>query len=253
MSDDLHDGEKPVEPILSQTFEGMPVTGFQGVLPMVTLDMPEGYPLGTHLRFEVEVRVANVRYEEGKGRHKADFTRRHVLVTEGVELKAAFIPSELDTATYGTATAAADLVEDEEEAEQVPQDLPLDPAFAGGDEVEVPGAVESLDEQITRMAEEEAQRFAEADEEERARLASARSMTTDEMRSWVSSIIGSDGKLRDVNTGLNVRLDANGMAHLSGTIASNAAVIGIERDPVSPNEFRGERIRGMWLDEPVEF
>ena len=48
---DLHEGEKPVEPILSQNFEGMVITKMEGVLPMVTLEMPEGYPVGTHLRF----------------------------------------------------------------------------------------------------------------------------------------------------------------------------------------------------------
>lgn len=168
---DLHEGEKPVEPILAQTFEGSVVTKMEGVLPMVTLDMPEGYPVGTHLRFEIEVRVANVRFEEGKGRHAADFSRKHVLVTEGVQLTAAFIPSELDSATIGSAAGAADLVEDEEEPEQIEQfeELPLDPAFQTP--VETPGTVETLDEQISRMAEEEAAAYASADEEERKAIA----------------------------------------------------------------------------------
>lgn len=198
---DLHEGEKPVEPILAQTFEGNVVTKMEGVLPMVTLEMPEGYPTGTHLRFEVEVRVANVRFEEGKGRHAADFSRKHVLVTEGIQLTAAFIPSELDTATEGSASSAADLVQDDE-AEQVEQ-LPLDPAFQDA-EVEVPGVVETLDQQITRLAEEEAARFAEADELERLSMAKDKGLSLDRLTEMFNlygdQIRATNGALRDLRT-----------------------------------------------------
>jgi hypothetical protein len=179
---DLHEGEKPVEPILAQTFEGMAITKMEGVLPMVTLEMPEGYPVGTHLRFEVEVRVANVRFEEGKGRHAADFSRKHVLVTEGVQLTAAFLPSELDSAVVGTAAGVANLVEDEDEQpEQIAEfeELPLDPAFQTA--VETPGTVETLDEQISRMAEEQAAEFAVADEEKRLAMASDFGVSIEEL------------------------------------------------------------------------
>jgi len=173
VNDELHEGEKPVEPILAQTFEGNVVTKMEAVIPMVTLDMPEGYPVGTHLRFEVEVRVGNVRFEEGKGRHKAEYSRKHVLSTESVQLTAAFLPSELDTATYGTAAGVADLVEDEDGPEQIEEfaELPLDPAFQDAEVDPAGDVVETLDEQISRLAEEEAAAFAVADEAGRQSMA----------------------------------------------------------------------------------
>lgn len=121
--------EKAVEPLPPMSFEGIPVTGMEGVLPSITLDMPEGYPLGTHLRFEVEVRIANVRYEEGKGRKRSDFIRRHVFATEGVTLAAAFVPGEAASAPVGSAAGSAGLLEDEElaevqEAVQTPVSVP---------------------------------------------------------------------------------------------------------------------------------
>lgn len=109
--------EKPVEPIQQMSFEGIPVTGTEGMISSMTLDMEAGYPIGTHLRLEVEVRVANVRYEEGKGRRKGDFIRRHVFATEAVTLTSAFLPSEESSAPTGNLGGSEGLVEPELDAE----------------------------------------------------------------------------------------------------------------------------------------
>lgn len=117
--------EKVAEPIATLSFEGIPVTGIEGTLPSVQLDMPEGYPVGTHLRFEVEVRIANVHHDEGKGRKRADFIRRHVFAVEEVTLKAAFIPGEAASAPLGNLAGSEHLTEPEEpEAlQEAPQTL----------------------------------------------------------------------------------------------------------------------------------
>lgn len=114
---DVRSDERAVEPLVALSFEGMPVTGMEGVLSSVSLTMPDGYPIGTHIRFEVEVRVANVRYEEGKGRHKGDFVRRHMFATEGVTLLAAFVPADQVEGSLG---GSQSLVEDEDEPFQTP-------------------------------------------------------------------------------------------------------------------------------------
>lgn len=114
MDERLNAGEKPVEPVAALSFEGIAVTGVEGVLPSVRLEMPEGYPIGTHLRFEVEVRVANVRYEEGTGRKKGDFIRKQVFAAEGVTLTGAFLPGEEASAPVGSAAGSEGLLEPEE-------------------------------------------------------------------------------------------------------------------------------------------
>lgn len=230
MNDELHEGEKPVEPILAQTFEGNVVTKMEAVIPMVTLDMPEGYPVGTHLRFEVEVRVGNVRFEEGKGRHKAEYSRKHVLSTESVQLTAAFLPSELDTATYGTAAGVADLVEDDE-PEQVEEfaELPLDPAFQDA-EVEPAGVVETLDEQISRLAQEEAAAFAAADEAERLRMAEKKGLDVNEMARIIREFGQSAASIQAPSWGFSGIPSAGGQVSVltSGVISgANGSLINV--------------------------
>lgn len=112
--------EVPVEPVTTLSFEGIPVTGVEGVIPSIPLEMPDGYPIGTHLRFEVEVRVANVRYEEGKGRKKGDFIRKHIFATEAVTLTGAFVPGEQATAPSGSVAGSEGLLEPEDVSSVAP-------------------------------------------------------------------------------------------------------------------------------------
>lgn len=79
-----------VHPIPVAEFEGEFVRAMEGKLPAITLDMPEGYPRGTHLKMEVEMRVRNVSYLEDR---RGDLTRQHTFALEEVKLVAAFDPA----------------------------------------------------------------------------------------------------------------------------------------------------------------
>lgn len=106
--------ERPAEPMAPEKaffFEGSPVHNIEGKLPAITLEMPEGYARGTHLKMMVEVRVRNVRYEEDR---KGDLTRQHVFALEEVTLVGAFSPEELDPGVGGSASGAAVRAEDAE-------------------------------------------------------------------------------------------------------------------------------------------
>lgn len=85
-------------------FEGEFVRSFEGKLPALTLDMPEGYVRGTHLKLELEVRVRNVHYDEmGKER---DLTRMHQFALEEVRLTDAFDPAHRPDNVGGNLAAA---------------------------------------------------------------------------------------------------------------------------------------------------
>lgn len=112
--------EVAVEPMAYAIFEGNVVTAMEGVMPLVNMEMIEGYKLGAHLRFEIEARVANVRYEEGKGKRRGDFIRRHMLAAEGITILSAFIPGEAETAVIGNLGDSSTLVEDEIEEQVEP-------------------------------------------------------------------------------------------------------------------------------------
>lgn len=116
--------EVAVEPMVYAMFEDNIVTAMEGVLPLVTMEMMEGYKLGTHIRFEFETRVANIRYEEGKGKKRGDFIRRHMLTAESVTFLGAFLPGEADTAATGTLADSSSLVEDEEPEFEEPFEEP---------------------------------------------------------------------------------------------------------------------------------
>lgn len=100
---------KPAEPILIDKFENDFVRDFEGKLPAITMAMPEGYARGTHLKMMVEVRIRNVRYEEGKNK---ELTRQHTFALENIELVGAYHPDELDPGVGGTAAASAIPYED---------------------------------------------------------------------------------------------------------------------------------------------
>lgn len=84
---------EPATPIPVLEFEGEYVRAMEGKLPLITLEMPEGYARGTHLKLDVEVRVRNVRYEEiARGENKGDLVRQHIFALEEVRLVEAFDP-----------------------------------------------------------------------------------------------------------------------------------------------------------------
>lgn len=105
--DERPDTQDPAMPVAQAAFfEGERVTEMEGKLPSITLEMPEGYPRGTHLRMMVEVRVRNVRYEEiTKGPHKGDLVRQHVFALEEVQLVSAFGPEQVRDDVGGSASA----------------------------------------------------------------------------------------------------------------------------------------------------
>lgn len=101
MSDDP-DTRPNAQPIFE--FEGEYVRQMEGKLPQLTLDMPEGYPRGTHLMLGVEVRVRNVRMEEDR---KGDLTRQHIFALEEIKLLEAFDPAQRPTNVGGSSASDA--------------------------------------------------------------------------------------------------------------------------------------------------
>ena len=79
-------------------FEGDAVVDMEGRLPAITMEMPEGYARGTHLRLDIEVRVKNARYEENR---KGDLVRQHVFALESVQLVSSSRQRTLWTALAG--------------------------------------------------------------------------------------------------------------------------------------------------------
>lgn len=91
-------------------FEGEFVRSFEGRLPAIQLDMPEGYRRGTHLKLEVEVRVRNIGYDEQKSRSKdipGDLSRIHTFALEEVKLVDAFDPANRPTNVGGNSAGDA--------------------------------------------------------------------------------------------------------------------------------------------------
>jgi len=86
----MPDSDGQLKPIPVAEFEGAFVRAFEAKLPAITLDMPEGYLRGTHLRIDVEVRVRDVGYNEDK---RGDLTRQHTLALEEIRLADAFDPA----------------------------------------------------------------------------------------------------------------------------------------------------------------
>lgn len=96
------DGSQNSPAIPVAEFEGELVRSFEGRLPALTLDMPEGYVRGTHLKLELEVRVRNVHYDEDK---EKDLTRMHQFALEEVRLTDAFDPASRPNNVGGNLTA----------------------------------------------------------------------------------------------------------------------------------------------------
>lgn len=90
-------------------FEGEFIRSFEGKLPALTLDMPEGYRRGTHLKLEVEVRIRNVDFIEGKSRNgeRGDLSRNHVFALEEIRLADAWDPATRPSNVGGNVAGSA--------------------------------------------------------------------------------------------------------------------------------------------------
>lgn len=97
------ESSREVVPLTEVEFEGEFVTKMEGKLPQLMLHMNGGYPRGTHLRLEVEVRVKGVVYHETK----ADFVRQHSLVVESIALRSAYDPATAADTVGGSASGQA--------------------------------------------------------------------------------------------------------------------------------------------------
>lgn len=90
--------------------DGEYIQSFLGKLPAITLDMPVGYRRGTHLKFEVEVRVRGILDDEDR---KGNLHRTHTFALEEVKLIGAYTAEQLDPGVGGSAAVGAEDDEDE--------------------------------------------------------------------------------------------------------------------------------------------
>lgn len=79
----------PTVPVM--VFEGAVVSKHEGRIPALTLDMADGYPRGSTLTLQIEVRVRGVRMDEDK---HGDLTRHHVFALEEVALISSKTPTQ---------------------------------------------------------------------------------------------------------------------------------------------------------------
>lgn len=111
LPDVVHQTPSAVE-VPVATHEGEYIQTFIGKVPAITLEMPVGYMRGTHLKFEVEVRVRGVSYDEDR---KGNLFAEHKLALEEVKLIGAYTAEQLDPGTGGSASVAAAGEDDEDE------------------------------------------------------------------------------------------------------------------------------------------
>jgi hypothetical protein len=104
----MSEDEQAAEAIPVAQFEGEFVREMEGKLPAITLAMAEGYPRGTIIRMQIEVRVRNIHYDEIKTKeHRGELIRQHLFALESAQLVAAFSPEEDHTGAGGGASATA--------------------------------------------------------------------------------------------------------------------------------------------------
>lgn len=91
-------------------FEGRPITGFEVILPRVTVDAREPYKGGHILRLATEMRVGNVQFKDnGDG----TWTKQHFLNWESVEVVADFDPADQIVDGGSSSSTAAQVDEDD--------------------------------------------------------------------------------------------------------------------------------------------
>lgn len=112
------------EPLVIDQFEGEFVRLMRGKIPAITLDMPEGFPRGTHVKLEIEARVRHVNYPEATDKeHKGELVREHSFVIEQVALAGALTAEQADPGVGGSASASAMLnVEEKDDFGDVVRD-----------------------------------------------------------------------------------------------------------------------------------
>lgn len=103
-------------------FEGEYVRTMIGTIPSIKMEMPVGYPRGTHLKLELEVRVVGVSVDE-VGKHK-DLARMHRLHLEEVKLIGAYTADQMDPGVGGSASVEAVKQEDEQDEQTETDERP---------------------------------------------------------------------------------------------------------------------------------
>lgn len=107
------------------TFEGEFVRHMRAKLPAITMNMPEGFPRGTHVRMEVEARVRSVSYPEATDKeHKGDLVRLHEMSIVEVAILGHQSADEADPGVGGSASRQ---VEERDDFGEKVQDCWYDP------------------------------------------------------------------------------------------------------------------------------
>ncbi len=86
--------------------EGEIIRKMLAKMPGFEVELPVGYRRGTHLKFEVEVRVRGIAHREGKGRDK-ELERMHDFALEEIKLIGAYTADQLDPGVGGSAAVSA--------------------------------------------------------------------------------------------------------------------------------------------------
>lgn len=84
--------------------EGEIIRTMLGVMPKFEIEMPVGYKRGTHLKFEVEVRVRNFAINEDR---KGNLARVHTFALEEIKLIGAYTADQVDPGVGGSASVGA--------------------------------------------------------------------------------------------------------------------------------------------------
>lgn len=90
MSETYEDSDDRSKAMPVAEFEGEMVREFEGKLPALTLDMPEGYRRNTHILMNLEVRVREVDHPENA---RGDLVRRHKFTIEDARMIDAYDPA----------------------------------------------------------------------------------------------------------------------------------------------------------------
>jgi hypothetical protein len=85
-------------------FEGDLVRTMLGKIPGFEIEMPVGYRRGTHLKFELEVRIRNVAVNEDR---KGELSRMHTFALEEIKLVGAYTADQLDPGVGGSASVSS--------------------------------------------------------------------------------------------------------------------------------------------------
>lgn len=89
-------------------FEGEVVRVMLGKIPALNLEMEFGYPRGTHLKLELEVRCRAVHVDEfTAGPNRGELYREHIFALEEAKIIGVYTADELDPGVGGGLAAGA--------------------------------------------------------------------------------------------------------------------------------------------------